>query len=186
MPAYPGRLSIHRILVGVDFSEAGHEALRYGLEVVDQTSGAEPHVVHVAAAFGPVLRLSVDDDVRAMTIDGATDYLREYVSSCIEELKAERPPRFDVAITHLRVGSPADEIVELAQEIEANLVIVGTHGRSGVRRLVLGSVAESVVRRAPCPVLVVRQRLLSHERDAHNGRERPASGMTDEPLGSFG
>ena len=60
-------------------------------------------------------------------------------------------------ITHLRAEIPAEEIVALATEVGADVIVVGTHGRRGVRRLVLGSVAESVVRLADCAVLVVRQ-----------------------------
>ncbi|MFN8515911.1 MAG: universal stress protein [Thermomicrobiales bacterium] len=58
--------------------------------------------------------------------------------------------------TLLREGAPASDIVAAAQEWQADLIVVGTHGRGGLGRLVLGSVAESVLRDAPCPVLVVR------------------------------
>lgn len=58
----------------------------------------------------------------------------------------------------LREGKPADEILSAAREWEADAIVIGTRGRSGVSRLVLGSTAESVVRHAPCPVLVVKPR----------------------------
>jgi hypothetical protein len=58
--------------------------------------------------------------------------------------------------THIGLSDPVQAIVQLASDIEADLVVVGTHGRTGLARFVLGSVAEGVVRRAPCPVLVVR------------------------------
>ncbi|HEX6766046.1 MAG TPA: universal stress protein, partial [Polyangiaceae bacterium] len=61
-------------------------------------------------------------------------------------------------VGHLRFDSPAREIAELARDLEAHLVIVGTHGRHGLLRVMLGSVAEGVVRLSPCPVLVVRPR----------------------------
>jgi nucleotide-binding universal stress UspA family protein len=59
--------------------------------------------------------------------------------------------------TLLREGAPASDIITAAREWQADLIVVGTHGRGGVGRLVLGSVAESVLRDAPCPVLVIRQ-----------------------------
>jgi nucleotide-binding universal stress UspA family protein len=57
---------------------------------------------------------------------------------------------------HLREGDPATEILALAQEIGCDLIVIGTHGRTGVGRLLMGSVAEAVLRRAPCPVLTVK------------------------------
>ncbi|HEY6751003.1 MAG TPA: universal stress protein, partial [Rubrobacteraceae bacterium] len=62
-----------------------------------------------------------------------------------------------VAQTHLRLGRPVEEIVILADEIDAGLVVVGSRGLGGIRRLLLGSVSDGVVRHAHCPVLVVRQ-----------------------------
>ena len=61
-------------------------------------------------------------------------------------------------IGHVRVGAIAEEIAALATEVRADLLVVGTHGRRGVRRLLMGSVAERAVRIAPCPVLIVRPR----------------------------
>jgi hypothetical protein len=61
-------------------------------------------------------------------------------------------------LAHVRIGAIAEQITALATEIEADVVVVGTHGRRGVRRLMMGSVAEKTVRLAPCPVLVVRPR----------------------------
>jgi universal stress protein A len=73
------------------------------------------------------------------------------------ELKAIQPSRADIVVEHrLEYGDPAKKILEVAQEIGANLIVMGTHGRTGVRRLLMGSVAEQVVRKAPCPVLTVR------------------------------
>ena len=60
--------------------------------------------------------------------------------------------------TLVRTGSPADEIVDAAKEMGVDLIILSTHGRTGLKHLLLGSMTENVVRRAPCPVLVVRER----------------------------
>jgi nucleotide-binding universal stress UspA family protein len=66
----------------------------------------------------------------------------------------------DRVVAHQRAFSPAEEIAQLAADLEADLVVIGTHGRRGVSRALLGSVAETTVRLAPCPVLVVRPKAL--------------------------
>jgi len=93
-----------------------------------------------------------------------------------------------VARAHLRVGRPDKEIVDLAEEIDAGLVVVGSRGLGGVRRALVGSVSDSVVRHAPCPVLVVRQARNGHPR----GRTRREGAWESEcvpnedPLGADG
>jgi nucleotide-binding universal stress UspA family protein len=85
-------------------------------------------------------------------------------------------------VGHLAVGDPCDEILQVAARLEADILLVGTHGRKGVDRLLLGSVAERVVRRASCPVLVVR------EKDYHAGLppeiEPPCADCLDVRLAS--
>jgi len=72
-------------------------------------------------------------------------------------LEAVKPSDPTVAFTHrLTMGDPASEIVRIAVEEGAEMIGLGTHGRSGMTRMLMGSVAEAVVRRAPCPVLVYR------------------------------
>ncbi len=75
-------------------------------------------------------------------------------------------------IAHLRLEAPAQEIAQIAADLEADLVIVGTHGRRGISRLLLGSVAEAVVRLAPCPVFVVRPKALPAEGPRSSPRAR--------------
>jgi len=75
----------------------------------------------------------------------------------VEELHAIKPPSPMVTIEYrLLEGDPSVVIVETAQETEADLIVMGTHGRAGLTRLVMGSVAEDVLRHAPCPVLTIR------------------------------
>jgi|SRR5579884_2395558 universal stress protein A len=82
-----------------------------------------------------------------------------------EQLQRIQPSRRGIAVEHrLEYGDPAAAILKAAQEIGADLIVMGTHGRTGLHRLLMGSVAERVVRKAPCPVLTVRtpvQTLLS-------------------------
>jgi nucleotide-binding universal stress UspA family protein len=73
-------------------------------------------------------------------------------------LEAVKPKDASVPFTHrLTMGDPAGEIVRIAEDEKADMIVLGTHGRTGVTRLLMGSVAEVVVRRAPCPVLVYRE-----------------------------
>jgi nucleotide-binding universal stress UspA family protein len=73
------------------------------------------------------------------------------------QLHALRPPDSTVPVTHLLMdGDPAENILDTARGLPCDLIVMGTHGRSGLGRLVLGSVAEAVLRAAPCPVLTVK------------------------------
>jgi nucleotide-binding universal stress UspA family protein len=73
-------------------------------------------------------------------------------------LEDVKPADASVPFTHrLTMGDPAGEIVRIAEDEGAELIVLGTHGRTGVTRLLMGSVAEAIVRRAPCPVLVYRE-----------------------------
>lgn len=74
-----------------------------------------------------------------------------------EELRRIQPARAGIAMEHhLEYGDPAAVILKFAREIGADLIVMGTHGRTGLRRLLMGSVAEQVVRKASCPVLTLR------------------------------
>lgn len=148
--------SPYTLVVGVDFSETGELALHRAFELASQIEGAEPHVVYVASAYGPMLRLELPNDVKTVSIEEASDHLRNYVEQQLAEFQKTGRANFERAVTHIRVGAPADEIAQLAADLDADLVVVGTHGRRGVRRLLLGSVAEGVMRLAHCPVFVVR------------------------------
>ena len=78
-----------------------------------------------------------------------------------EKLRQLLPPNFTGQVEyHVRDGDAAAEILTLAQQSHCDLIVLGTHGRSGVSRLLMGSVAEAVLRKAPCPVLTVKQPLL--------------------------
>jgi len=74
-----------------------------------------------------------------------------------EKLQGIQSTRADITVEHrLEYGDPAAVILQMAQEIVADLIVMGTHGRTGLRRVLMGSMAEQVVRKAPCPVLTVR------------------------------
>ncbi len=144
------------IVVGVDYSETGERALHQAMAIANREKGAEPHVVSVAGANGPMLRLELPDQISIVSLSEASDQLKQYVEKQLEVFRETNETNFDRVVTHVRVGAPAHEIAQIATDLEADVVVVGTHGRRGVRRLLLGSVAEGVVRMASCPVFVVR------------------------------
>jgi nucleotide-binding universal stress UspA family protein len=134
------------ILFPTDFSAASHDALSWATSLA-RDSGATMTIVHVEeppmAYGGGELYLDVQENDR--------EDLRKNLTNVM-------PLDPDVHFEHkLMVGDPATAIVELANEMHADLIVMGTHGRTGLTRLLMGSVAEAVVRRAPCPVLTVKQ-----------------------------
>lgn len=138
------------ILVPVDFSEAAEVALDYAVEI--------------AAPFGAVIYLLNVVGVQMLGVELGTRMTAEMVDSIVESaqrqldaLIAERDGKAAFGPSRLETGDPRNQIDQTAASIGADLIVMGTHGRRGVRRLLLGSVAESVARSAPCPVLLVRQ-----------------------------
>ena len=131
-----------RILVPTDFSAPSDAALTYGRELAARFD-AELHLMHVAE--NPFLR-AVAMDRRALH-DAAVRRLEERLT------EAERQ-RGSVAIVE-QSDEPAHEILQYAESADVDLIVMGTHGRTGLTRAVVGSVAEAVVRAASCPVLTV-------------------------------
>jgi nucleotide-binding universal stress UspA family protein len=145
------------IVVAVDFTEAGARALRQGFELANSRGDAELHVGHVGDLFGTTVMLELAAGGTPFTAEAAIEHLRAYVQKQLAAFEWERQKiAFSHVITHLRTGDPATELTQLAVDLEADLVITGTHSRRGLQRLVLGSVSEVIVKLAPCPVLVAR------------------------------
>jgi nucleotide-binding universal stress UspA family protein len=148
------------IVAGIDFSAIGDAALNRAFELASNEENGEVHVVYVARAYGPLVHLDTGTDIATMSMDEASNRLKGYVEERLAKFVTARSKKgqgtFSRAVTHIRLDAPAEEIAQLASDLEAQLVVIGTHGRRGVRRLLLGSVAEGTVRLAPCPVLVVR------------------------------
>ena len=145
-------IKITNVLVPTDFSESSASALDYGREFA-RTFGATLHVLHVVANpmmwAGPEA-VGVDfARVQADLVAGARAELDRVVTpEDREQLKAVKMTRAG--------SSPAFEIADYAKEEGIDLIVMGTHGRGVVGHLLMGSVAEKVVRIAPCPVLTVR------------------------------
>lgn len=153
------------VLVGIDYSDLSELALTEAVAVASSREGAHLHAVHaihtlqtagpsVGAPFVPVL----DDVGEARASEVLRDYVEKVLAEPHESQFGSGGSRLDRVTTHIRIADPVHAVAQLSSDIEANLVVVGTHGRRGLGRLFLGSVAEGVVRLAPCPVLVVRPR----------------------------
>src|SRR5437773_7230742 len=150
------------ILVGIDYSDTGFLALQRGLALAEGML----HVVHVIEPLTamPVPAGAVQIPPDQASLDQAAATLRQYVEGHLATAW-ENPdrPNVSIVVSHVAQGVPADQIVQLASDLDADLIVVGTHGRRGVKRLMLGSIAERVVRLAPCPVLVERPKALDAE-----------------------
>jgi nucleotide-binding universal stress UspA family protein len=139
-------IAIERILVAHDFSETSAEAVTYGVALAKQF-GAALHVLHV----GEQVRFEMDMEF-PLGLDDMNAATRERMLTIVSAAdQASLAPEFVV-----RTGQPAAAIVSYASEAGIDLIVMGTHGRGFVGHVVMGSVAESVVRTAPCPVLTVR------------------------------
>jgi nucleotide-binding universal stress UspA family protein len=133
------------ILVPTDFSTASDAALPHA-EALARQKSASLLILHVEE---PPLAYGGGE-----LYYGLPDPNSERILKMLEDV---RPTDQTVAFTHrLTMGDPAGEIVRIAAEEGVEMIVLGTHGRSGMTRMLMGSVAEAVVRRAPCPVLVYR------------------------------
>jgi nucleotide-binding universal stress UspA family protein len=148
------------VVVGIDFSKVGDQALQTAFERASDHENGEVHVVYVARSYEQRVLVDAPTESQTMSFEEATQRLRLHLEARLAYFLTTRgsKPGFARAVTHLRLDDPAREIAQLASDLEAELVVVGTHGRRGLQRLVLGSVAEATVRLAPCNVLVVRPR----------------------------
>lgn len=137
---------MRKILFPTDFSHTGDAALALATSLARER-GATLLVVHVEeppAAYG-------GGEMYYGMPDPMTEDLQRMLNAVV-------PPDPAVPYEHrLITGDPASAITRLAQEEEVDLIVMGTHGRTGLMRFLMGSVAEAVVRRAPCPVLTLRQ-----------------------------
>jgi nucleotide-binding universal stress UspA family protein len=134
------------ILVPTDFSEGSEAALAYAFDLATKV-GAKVHLLHaymipVFLEDGGAMRRLMDD-MHALGEKTLNEVAEKYKAS---DAIGERL---------LKTGDPRDQIIQSAVELHADLIVMGTHGRRGIKRMLIGSVAEAVARTAPCAVLVV-------------------------------
>jgi nucleotide-binding universal stress UspA family protein len=144
-----------RIVVGTDGSETASEAVRQAIELA-QTTGADLDLV---SAFEPVPQERVREEVMEVPGDIAhTIGPREDVNMTLESAanKAKQEGGLETVRTHAREGDPADAILDVAEEVGADLIVVGNKGMTGAKRFLLGSVPNKISHHAPCGVYIVR------------------------------
>ncbi len=146
MPTSPQ--SAPRILCAVDFSGSADAAVDHAARLARRL-GAELHLVHA-----PPLPIAAFPEAGLTTVPVHPEQVIDEARAGLESYAAHHPG-IDVAL-HVRLGPPCDVVLELQQELGADYLVLGTHGRTGLDHLLMGSVAEQVVRRAPVPVLTVR------------------------------
>jgi nucleotide-binding universal stress UspA family protein len=162
---------LKQILVPIDFSDSSHKALRYAVPVAERF-GAQLILLHVLeTSLVPAELGFVPSAVkRAGT---AT------VEAALEQLAHRTEQAMGTHFTRqatVRSGTPWQEITAAAKELDVDLIIVSTHGYTGIKHILMGSTAERVVQHAPCPVLVVHER--EHER---NMADTPSTRMRAKP-----
>lgn len=139
-------MNLNTIVVATDFSHTSDAALRLATMLARDTR-AKLHIVHVS------------EPRPAYTVAGVYASLpagNEFADA-YRQLQEVRPSDSGVPCEHrLLIGAPADEIVKYAQEQQADMIVIGSHGRTGLGRLLLGSVAEAIVRQAGCPVMTIK------------------------------
>jgi nucleotide-binding universal stress UspA family protein len=145
------KIRIRRILVPIDFSEFSKNALKYAIPFSGQFKASidllyvvEPAIYPADFSFGQVGFPNVEEELRKRGTEELENLMKKEIGKRV-------PARFAV-----RTGKPFHEINEYARHEQVDLIIIATHGHSGMESILFGSTAEKVVRKAPCPVLVVR------------------------------
>jgi len=145
-------LNIKKVLVPIDFSDYSKNSLKYAVNFAKHF-GAELALIYVVEpivyppdfSMGQIAIPSVDLEMDKRAVEELNNLAKKEIPS---DLKVK---------TIVKTGKPFIEIIETASEEDADLIIIATHGHSGVEHILFGSTAEKVVRKAPCPVLTLRE-----------------------------
>lgn len=169
----------YRIVVGIDFGASGDEAFRMAMELAREIPASELHLAAVVVELSqsPSAAQIAKDERMA---DEAAKKLSEYTEgkrAGYEGAHFERP-----VVQHVRFGDAAEALHQVAVDVDASLIIVGTRGTKGLRRLVLGSVSERLVKLAHVPVLVARTKDYSGLERTVTRPEAPRPGQTEADL----
>lgn len=147
-------ITFKKILCPVDFSKNSREALQYATQMLCSDNDASLYLIHIVDSRvfdygGPIYEQEIF--VTKIGIDQSTRELLE------KKLLAEVPKELHKRVTIIvSFGVPFFEIINTAKDNAIDLIVIGTHGRTGLAHMLIGSVAEKVVRNAPCPVLTIK------------------------------
>ncbi|WP_437185164.1 universal stress protein [Planctomicrobium sp. SH668] len=146
-------IQLKKILIPTDFSDFSLCAMRYGCEFASRFD-SEIHVLNVV------------EDVYPLVADPGTTFPSgDFYPNDLANIARETIQKFPASdlgadqtkvVRQVRIGVPFLEIVRYARDLEIDLIVIGTHGRSGLAHVLMGSTAEKIVRKSPCPVLTVR------------------------------
>lgn len=146
--------ALSHVVVGYDFSHTGHSALQRGVAIASRAPSHVLHVICVIDRKSPFPSVPSYDGVDAMYAARVQEVLAVEIQQELERADVQRRVDFFV---HARIGDhPAKEILQLAKEVGADLIIVGSHGLTGIERLLVGSTSEKIVREAGCSVEIAR------------------------------
>jgi nucleotide-binding universal stress UspA family protein len=144
-------IAIQRILVPIDFSEHSKNALKYALPFAEKFKASidllyvvEPTIYPADFSFGQIGFPNVEEELRTRGSNELENLISKEIAGKVDSRKI------------VRTGKPFYEINQYASEENISLIIIATHGHTGMEHILFGSTAEKVVRKAPCPVLVVR------------------------------
>lgn len=145
-------IDLHQILIPTDFSKFSDVALNYAAALAEKF-GAKLHLLHIVQDLG----LIVPDAVAvAPPVFPPMDQFVQAARTAMERLANQESLKGLTLERQIREGQPFYEIIRYAKEANIDLIVMGTHGHTGLAHVLLGSVTERVVRKAPCPVLTVR------------------------------
>ncbi len=155
--------AVHRLVVGIDYSNTADYALEKTFDLASKEEKAEVHVLNAVTHLGEYVQLDLPDNPAfRLPLSEAQSRLEAHVGAKLASWQEKTGRTFARCVTHVSTEYPAVAIAQLGSDLDATLIVVGTHGRQGLKRLMLGSVAESVARLAHVPVLVVRPKAEQH------------------------
>lgn len=145
-------VQINRVLIPVDFSENSQRAVNYGLSIA-RTYGAKVYMMHVISQ-------RIVDAIHELSIKGYkgdfVEIMKDVRRDREKEMKALAASFEGIEIEFIiKEGKPGPEIVDIAKELNVDLIVIGHQGRSALGSILLGSVAQYVVNHTPCPILVI-------------------------------
>jgi len=144
-------INLKRILVPTDFSKHSANALKYAVALAEKF-GAELYLFHVTQNLGVL----IPDMVNVAPVLPPPDQMSAAAKAALDRVIRDNHLEHLTVYAETREGSPFYEIIQYARSANIDLIVMGTHGHSGLVHVLMGSVTEKVVRKAPCPVLTVR------------------------------